>query len=64
MSLSVYDSLPFVNAPLAYLAKTDAIDARMLAAMGRAVTLKTAEPTDPMRTRLATLHKRRDQLVD
>ena len=24
MSLSVYDSLPFVNAPLAYLAKTDA----------------------------------------
>ena len=47
-----------------YLAKTDAIDARMLAAMGRAVTLKTAEPTDPMRTRLATLHKRRDQLVE
>ena len=47
-----------------YLAKTDAIDARMLAAMGRAVTLKTAEPRDPMRTKLAALHKRRDQLVE
>ena len=47
-----------------YLAKTDAIDARMLAAMGRAVSLKTAEPADPMRTRLAALHKRRDQLVE
>lgn len=46
------------------LAKTDALDARVLAAMGRAIDLKPAEPGDPERQRLAALHKRRDQLVE
>ena len=38
------------------LAKTDALDARVLAAMGRAINLKPAEPGDPARQRLAVLH--------
>lgn len=46
-----------------YLAKTDAVDARMLAAMGRALELRSAEPIQPDREHLARLHKRRDQLV-
>ena len=46
-----------------YLAKTDAIDARMLAAFGRAIALKPAEAIDPVRERLASLNARRDQLV-
>jgi transposase len=45
------------------LAKTDAIDARMLAAMAQ--TLRPAEHSarDPDREALAGLHKRRDQLI-
>lgn len=46
-----------------FLAKTDAVDARMLAAMGAALRPKVAAPEDPTRERLARLHKRRDQLV-
>jgi transposase len=45
------------------LAKTDAIDARLLAAMGRALALVPREAGDPLRERLAALHRRRDQLV-
>lgn len=46
------------------LAKTDAIDARMLAAMARALALAPDRPADPARQGLARLHKRRDQLVE
>lgn len=46
-----------------FLAKTDAVDARMLAAMGAALRPDPAGPGDPARERLALLHKRRDQLV-
>jgi transposase len=50
-------------AALGLLAKTDAIDARMLATMGQSIEL-TAEPQcDNIRCKLASLHKRRDQLV-
>jgi transposase len=45
------------------LAKTDAIDARMLAAMGRAIAMPAAEAPDPARDRLARLHRRRDALI-
>jgi transposase len=45
------------------LAKTDAIDARLLAAMGRALVLSPAQAVDPLRERLAALQRRRDQLV-
>jgi len=46
------------------LAKTDAIDARMLAAMARSLALEPDAGTDPARDALAQLHKRRDQLVE
>ena len=46
-----------------FLAKTDQVDARMLAAMGAALRPEPAEPTSPAAQRLARLHKRRDQLV-
>lgn len=50
-----------------YLAKTDAVDARMLAAMGRAmgraIALPAAEPVDPAREELAALSRQRDRLV-
>lgn len=45
------------------LAKTDAIDARLLARMGRALDLAPSLPVDPSREKLAHLHRRRDQLV-
>ncbi|WP_168166044.1 transposase [Bosea sp. PAMC 26642] len=45
------------------LAKTDAIDARMLAAMARSLALEPDAPVEPARNALAQLHKRRDQLV-
>lgn len=45
------------------LAKTDAIDARLLATMGRALALAPSQPADPLRERLARLQRRRDQLV-
>ena len=46
------------------LAKTDAIDARLLASMGRALALAPSQPADPLRERLASLQRRRDQLVE
>lgn len=46
-----------------FLAKTDQVDARMLAAMASALRPKPAEPTSQARGRLVGLHKRRDQLV-
>jgi len=45
------------------LAKTDAIDARMLARMGETLRPAVSTPPDPARRRLADLHARRDQLV-
>lgn len=45
------------------LAKTDAIDARLLAAMARALALPSSEALDPARERLAALQRRYDQLV-
>ena len=45
------------------LAKTDPIDARMLAAFARAMTPATEQATTPDRNALAKLAKRRDQLV-
>lgn len=45
------------------LAKTDQIDARVLAAMAKALHPTADPPPDPSRERLAALHKRRDQLV-
>jgi len=47
-----------------YLAKTDKVDARMLAAMGQSLVLPAAAPGDAVREELAGLHKRRDQLVE
>ena len=46
-----------------FLAKTDAVDARMLAAMGQALSLRPSPAGEPERERLAGLHRRRDQLV-
>jgi len=45
------------------LAKTDRIDARLLAAMAQALTPNPQPPADPERGELADLHRRRDQLV-
>jgi transposase len=44
-------------------AKTDAIDARMLAELGSRMELRREGPTDPARERLYRLTRRRDQLV-
>jgi transposase len=46
-----------------FLAKTDAIDARMLAAMAQCLRPHPAQAADGEREKLARLHKRRDQLV-
>jgi transposase len=46
-----------------HLAKTDAEDARMLAAMGQCLHPAAYEPIPAERERLSLLHKRRDQLV-
>lgn len=46
------------------IAKTDTIDARMLAAMARMLALTCDAPANPARNALANLHKRRDQLVE
>jgi transposase len=46
-----------------FLAKTDRVDARMLARLGEALRPRPAEPADAARERLSRLHKRRDQLV-
>ena len=45
------------------LAKTDKVDARVLAEMGRTLALKPAPPADPARRRLAGLVARRTDLV-
>jgi transposase len=45
------------------LAKTDRLDARMLARLGEALRPRPAEPTDPARERVSRLSRRRDQLV-
>ena len=45
------------------LAKTDRIDARLLAGMAQALTPKPQPPYDPERLELADLHRRRAQLV-
>lgn len=46
------------------LAKTDAVDARMLAALPEALGLAPAPAYDAEREALVALHRRRDQLVD
>lgn len=46
------------------LAKTDALDARTLAVMARALALEPDPPAEPARQALAALHRRRDQLVN
>lgn len=46
------------------LAKTDQVDACVLAVMGRALELSPTPPPDPARTRLAALVARREDLVD
>ena len=47
-----------------YLAKTDRIDARMLAEMGLRLTPRPTTPSCPKRGELQDLSRRRDQLVD
>jgi transposase len=46
-----------------FLAKTDAVDARMLCAMAQCLKPPAAEASIPAREQLACLNKRRDQLV-
>jgi transposase len=46
------------------LAKTDKLDARVLAMMGQALQPSPHQPGSAARDKLAELHKRRDQLVD
>jgi transposase len=46
-----------------FLAKTDAIDARMLAAMAQCLAPAAQPADDPARVQIARAHKRRDQLV-
>jgi len=46
-----------------FLAKTDAVDARMLTAMGQTLKPRITPPVEPDRERLALLNRRRDQLV-
>jgi len=46
------------------LAKTDRVDARMLAEMGRALALRPTPPENPVRARLANLVARREDLTD
>lgn len=46
------------------LAKTDTVDARMLALYGAALDLPATPPVDPERLKLQSLNSRRDQLVE
>jgi transposase len=46
-----------------FLAKTDAVDARMLAAMAQSLRPRTQTPSSPQHDRLTQLVRRRDQLV-
>lgn len=45
-------------------AKTDALDARLLALMGASLPLRREQAPDPTRERLTRLHRRRDALVE
>lgn len=47
-----------------FLAKTDTIDARMLARLPEALDVREDAAFDPLREALAALHRRRDQLVE
>lgn len=47
-----------------FLAKTDAVDARMLAQLPEALDMPEASAFDPEREALIALNRRRDQLVD
>jgi transposase len=49
---------------LGVLAKTDRVDARILAEMGRLLPLEATAPPDPDRVRLADFLRRRRQLVE
>jgi transposase len=49
---------------LGVLAKTDRVDARVLAQMGQRLPLPVTQPQEPMRSRLADFLRRRKQLVD
>lgn len=49
---------------LGVLAKTDRVDARILAEMGRMLPLEATAPPDPDRVRLADFLRRRKQLVE
>lgn len=49
---------------LGVLAKTDRVDARVLAEMGRRLPLNLTTPGDPARARLADFLRRRKQLVE
>ena len=49
---------------LGVLAKTDKVDARILAEMGRRLPLTVTPPPDPVRVRLADFLRRRKQLVE
>ena len=46
------------------LAKTDTVDARMLALYGAALDLPATAPVDPERLKLQSLNSRRDQMVE
>jgi transposase len=48
---------------LGQTAKTDALDARLLASMGACLPLRREPPPDAARERLTRLHRRRDALV-
>lgn len=47
-----------------FLAKTDAVDARMLASLPDALNICEAQPLDEQREALVVLNRRRDQLVE
>ena len=47
-----------------FLAKTDTLDARMLAAMAGAIEMSDEPPYDEEREAVIALHRRRDQLVE
>ena len=60
---SILPGLATLPVPAAKLAKTDPIDARMLAAFARAMRPAPEQVSTPARNALARLAKRRDQLV-
>lgn len=60
---SIPASREFARA-LAVLAKTDKVDARVLAEMGLRPSLEVATPPDPAQVRLADVLRRRKRLVE